>query len=446
MALEQSLVDEQFNDTNYDLWNAPTPCISHRDNEDPLSSSSDTNVLINRPSSPIITTTTTADIATDPLDWNDSTCMYNLDLASIQPTLYFNTTLVDEHQLLQQQQQINPIIKNKDEFSSLVTLTNVNELQQTLVDPSRPQQQQQQPIFSPLYEQNLKFEQNVQFVANIAGQLQDQNQYDDNNNQLTNNQDDDDDDDDDNDDLISQYSLSTINQPQQSKTTATISNDNNGGRRSTSKKSTKIVCMNPNAIAARQNRAKKKTEMQILINRNEKLESELAQYKQMYDGMANILDKTQNRVNYLELILRQTPQIMELIEHMKKLPTIRLNSVHINNDQQFNMMNDDDHHHHHVKKRLKSSTFTTTKMDGNNHSIAAHTTNVHYQNPSKDNSNAGICFHVKPNCEMSLQFCHNCSNASNSNNNSATTTGSVGVCAGGGGGGGGKTMIRKSCC
>ncbi|OTF83625.1 hypothetical protein BLA29_008487 [Euroglyphus maynei] len=50
--------------------------------------------------------------------------------------------------------------------------------------------------------------------------------------------------------------------------------------------------MNPNAVAARQNRAKKKNEMQTLINRNKELEQENLQFKRMYDQMADVLDKT----------------------------------------------------------------------------------------------------------------------------------------------------------
>ncbi|KAH9416789.1 hypothetical protein DERP_011904 [Dermatophagoides pteronyssinus] len=194
---------------------------------------------------------------------------------------------------------------------------------------------QEQTLVTSIYpniinDENFSFERNVQFVENIAHQLQ---QNDDINGGVGSgdindgqfNVD---------DDILSQYSLSSTilsnNQQQQSDQQSIISSNNGKRSKKSGKDNNRMVCMNANAIAARQNRAKKKNEMQALIDRNQELEQKNSQLKNLYDKMADLLDMTRKRQEYLESIVKQTPQILELIQHMKKLPTIKLNSFLLN--------------------------------------------------------------------------------------------------------------------
>ena len=484
MAIEQSLVEINFNKDNESddddlLLNAPTPAINHQDFDDQidqfllnssLSSSSSTTTII-----PETLTDWNGNVTFDesllPQQSSSSSSLFlfddNLDLTNLSnmdSTIYqqHQIEFVDQSRNNEQQQQIyGSMMKTEQEIpATTTTMANV-EFYNGVSGGGHNDNYQEQTLVTSIYpnivnDENFSFERNVQFVENIAHQLQ---QNDDINggggggaiNDGQFNVD---------DDILSQYSLSSTilsnNQQQQNDQQSIISSNNGKRSKKSGKDNNRMVCMNANAIAARQNRAKKKNEMQALIDRNQELEQKNSQLKNLYDKMADLLDMTRKRQEYLESIVKQTPQILELIQHMKKLPTIKLNSVNL---QSFDPPQStttsssssssstiiDETNGYLAKKRLKSSSTTTTKIDVNNNSIVTNNGNIHghyhyhqhnYHNKDNHHTNAGICFHLKPNREMSLEFCHNCSAGSNNYNN------------GGGGGttgvvGGGKTMMMK---
>jgi len=139
------------------------------------------------------------------------------------------------------------------------------------------------------------------------------------------------------------------------------------GKITTTKASRKDRCMTKNAIAARENRQKKKSELTDLRQKVGVLQGESVTYKKKYFEMKEQFKLVQNQNQYYESILGNLPSIMNIIEHMQTMPKESEND-----------------------KKLKN------KINLNNNTL-------------------GVCFHVKTSKEMSLKFCEHCSNANFSN-------------------------------
>lgn len=138
-----------------------------------------------------------------------------------------------------------------------------------------------------------------------------------------------------------------------------------------SKTSRKDKCMTRNAIAARENREKKKHEIGSLRNRLTSAEQEAATYKKKYNDLKEAYKRSHEQNQYYESLLAKLPDLVNIIEHMTKVP----------NDEQ--------------SKKLRR------KFDSMNLS-------------NSNNNNLGICFHVKASHAMSLKFCESCSNGQTS--------------------------------
>lgn len=86
------------------------------------------------------------------------------------------------------------------------------------------------------------------------------------------------------------------------------------------KSSRKEKCMSRNAVLARANREKKKHEQSGLQKRTEQLEEDNALWKKKYHELKESNQKLQERNNYLEAIIQNIPQILNMVEHMNKFP------------------------------------------------------------------------------------------------------------------------------
>lgn len=150
-----------------------------------------------------------------------------------------------------------------------------------------------------------------------------------------------------------------------------------------SDKSTKQKCMTRNAVAARENREKKKREqdsirlvVEQMTNENVILKKELKETKDAYALL-------QSRNVYLESILNNIPQIIDLVEHINTHPKNKLSSVNYHSNGKVDEES---------MKRIKTKHVKSTDSpDVNN------------------NSSAGVCLHLKPSKQMSLHFCQICS-------------------------------------
>lgn len=153
-----------------------------------------------------------------------------------------------------------------------------------------------------------------------------------------------------------------------SATSVSASNSTSSGTEiSAASKKSKQKCMTKNAIAARENREKKKKESQVVYSKLKLLESEAALYKKKYEEIVVENLKLQERNLYLEAVVANMPQVAGLIEHFQRMPGMNMTHAVMHCDTQ-PMLND------------------------------------HNNNPSPP----GICFHVKGQNQMSLQFCHLC--------------------------------------
>lgn len=81
----------------------------------------------------------------------------------------------------------------------------------------------------------------------------------------------------------------------------------------------KEKCMTRNAILARQNREKKKTEQKSITKKLEQLEEENALLKKRCHEYKSNLENAQARVTTLEAALQNLPQILDIIDHVKLL-------------------------------------------------------------------------------------------------------------------------------
>lgn len=117
----------------------------------------------------------------------------------------------------------------------------------------------------------------------------------------------------------------------------------------------KEKCMSRNAIAARQNREKKKSEIASLKLQLEQSKDASEEYKKKYRECKEMNKRLVERVEYLEKLVNNFPSFMSIIDHMSTLPM-----------------------------------------------------NQQAQN-EYSSQGLGICFHVKSNKIMGLKFCHHCS-------------------------------------
>lgn len=179
-------------------------------------------------------------------------------------------------------------------------------------------------------------------------------------------------------------SLTNLDQIQVSlsdSSTSVTSNDSRFGTVLKSKKKRKEICMNPNAVAARENRAKKKNETITLKNRLRELETENSVLKKLNTEFKESLKSKQHRIDYLEAILQNFPQIASIIDHMKTAPNLKLNSVNLHSD------------------------------NGDNGNLLNKCKDKFEKVIGKEFSNLpspGVCLHLKSTKELSVHFCQYC--------------------------------------
>lgn len=145
---------------------------------------------------------------------------------------------------------------------------------------------------------------------------------------------------------------------------------NHGNKTDSTKKiSRKTKCMTPNAIAARENRKKKKDELTILRSKLNSAEQEAANYKKKYNDLKEAFKRKCEQNQYYESLWENLPSIMDIIKHMQEMPKNETPKM--------------------IKKKF----------------------NIH---DSTSSNSLGVCFHVKASHDMSLKFCEFCSNGQSS--------------------------------
>jgi hypothetical protein len=148
-------------------------------------------------------------------------------------------------------------------------------------------------------------------------------------------------------------------------------------------------CMSRNAIAARENREKKK----LYVEKLEKELTALTKDKEITDATMNSLKKRngelENENTYLKAVLANVPQIAALIDHMATVPTVPLIGTSLKPNEQVL-----------GNSHKRSSDSVESNSVRKSHRIAAK-----MESP-------GICFHTNGNNFMSLEFCHKCNDAS----------------------------------
>jgi regulator of replication initiation timing len=148
-------------------------------------------------------------------------------------------------------------------------------------------------------------------------------------------------------------------------------------------------CMSRNAIAARENREKKKLYV-------ENLEKELSALTKNSEAMAASMNSLKKRNGdlesentYLKAVLANMPQIAALIDHMATVPTVPLIGTSFKPNEQVS-----------GNSHKKSSNPVESNSVRKSHRIASK-----MENP-------GICFHINGHNCMSLELCNKCSDAS----------------------------------
>jgi len=160
----------------------------------------------------------------------------------------------------------------------------------------------------------------------------------------------------------------------------------NGGRKAA--KANK--CMTRNAIAARENREKKK---QYIESLKKELAIKNKEVLAMKSSMTSITERNKElecETAYYKAIVANMPQIAALIDHMASAPNVKLIGTSFTSGEQ--VLAD-------VLKKPTHSTAIDSNSVRKSHRIAAKV------------ESAGICFHVNNN-NMSLELCSKCSEAS----------------------------------
>ncbi|XP_054167094.1 uncharacterized protein LOC128964506 [Oppia nitens] len=148
-------------------------------------------------------------------------------------------------------------------------------------------------------------------------------------------------------------------------------------------------CMSRNAIAARENREKKKRESEDMRRKlNIALKDNKEKDSIIVDLRVNVAEKDK-RIGYLEGLLANDSAIAAIIKHMSNVPTVQLIGSHFQSTdepvlQKSDKMLDD--------KSVRKSTRIAAKGES-----------------------AGICFHVNNN-RMSLELCRKCSDSAKRHN------------------------------
>ncbi len=148
-------------------------------------------------------------------------------------------------------------------------------------------------------------------------------------------------------------------------------------------------CMSRNAIAARENREKKKLYVEELENKltvltkdNEVMAANMNSFKKRNGEL-------ESENTYLKAVLANMPQIAALIDHMATVPTVSLIGTSFKPNEQVL-----------GNPHKKSSNPVESNSVRKSHRIAAKM------------DGPGICFHINGSNCMSLELCNKCSDAS----------------------------------
>lgn len=164
--------------------------------------------------------------------------------------------------------------------------------------------------------------------------------------------------------------------------------ENNGQKTS---KGFNKKCMTRNAIAARENREKKKEYVKGLEKDLSVVKKELVVMSANMCSLTKRYKDLESENEYFKNIVANLPQIESLVHHMKSAPNVELlgTSLCSTNDCLAN-----------TSKMSLHSNFDSNSVRKSNR-IAAKI------------ESSGICIHIKNTNQMSLEFCNKCSDASN---------------------------------
>jgi len=160
--------------------------------------------------------------------------------------------------------------------------------------------------------------------------------------------------------------------------------------------STAFKCMSKSAIAARENRLKKKQHVETLERNVTNLTSENKELQGSVSSLTKSVKSLQNEVRYLKGIIANQSTLASLLQQIPGTPGIRLSSSECSITDGMDSM---------PQQERRSS-----KRKAPTHHDHGYATDRYVKQQKKDSSekSAGVCLHVSG-ASVSLEFCSECS-------------------------------------
>lgn len=158
--------------------------------------------------------------------------------------------------------------------------------------------------------------------------------------------------------------------------------------------------MSKSAIAARENREKKKKYVSQLENSVQRLTAENKEVKEQNKNYSNAVDELKNEVLYLKSVLASQSTLSKLLQNIPGIPDITFTSsedTFNNNRKRSNPSASQSDGSDQVKKQRQSSSAIAESKGSPAISVSG----------SDDTQVAGVCLHVSG-CAVSLELCATC--------------------------------------
>lgn len=164
-----------------------------------------------------------------------------------------------------------------------------------------------------------------------------------------------------------------------------------------------------NAIAARENREKKKQYVQGIEESNEKLRRENKKMKEDLNVKTMSIEQLSAEVTYLRGILSNVDEISALIRSVRRAPGITSVTTSLGSNLRTRNRNSNNTAHN-ENLRPSSTVASSSPMSVSGKQALGPSSSISSSN-SNASTNPGVCFHIR-NGAVSLEFCSQCSRAS----------------------------------
>ena len=162
-------------------------------------------------------------------------------------------------------------------------------------------------------------------------------------------------------------------------------------------------CMSKSAIAARENRMKKKQHIDALERSVRNLTAENTELKGTVNSLNTSVKSLRTEVEYLKGIIANQSTLASLLQNIPGTPGVRLASSEFsdadNNNSTPTLENTTDNNTTHGRRAVK-------RKAQHDHGYATHRS---FKQEKTDTKPAGVCLHVSGS-SVSLEFCATCSN------------------------------------